>query len=91
MNHAKIRAKVLAVEAGHHVHAHGCFGEVELRHDMQHYTPYCRACERIVPHADVASPIVQTLDYIRDVNALLLAFDNAEDEIATLEDEGMRR
>ena len=85
MNHAKIRAKVLAVEAGHPVHIHGCFGEV-LEAEGPPGLPYCTACEKRVGHADVASPSVGTLDYLRDVNALLKAFDDTEDRIAELED-----
>ena len=85
MNHAKIRAKVLAVEAGYHVHVHGWFGEVTPAFNAPGQ-PYCQACEKRVGHHEVVSPYAQGIDYVRDVNALLKAFDDAEDQIAQLED-----
>jgi len=86
MNHAKIRAKVLSVEAGYPVHVHGCFGECAFV-EKGGLRYYCNVCERLVHSADVATPEVQTIAYIRDVNALLKAFDDAEDRIAELEDQ----
>lgn len=88
MNFAEIRARLTAVESGYPVHIHGCFGEVEIRPD--HRSGFCHACERVVSLAEVAFSDVASAEYEADVSALLKAFDDAEDRIATLEDGGAR-
>ena len=87
MNFAEIRARLEAVEQGHPVHIHGCFGKVNVNAPAH---AWCTACERPVELRHVAFSDPKAAEYRNDVAALLHALDEAEDRLATLEDEAHR-
>jgi hypothetical protein len=85
MNVATQRVRLEAIEHGHAVHRHGCFGEATPVPGKGYF---CQACERLVSVADVISTFTDVAVHAHDLRVLLKALDDAEGRIAELEDGG---
>jgi hypothetical protein len=87
MMQAAQRARLEALENGHAVHRHGCFGKATPQPGLGYF---CEACERTVSVADVESVYTSTDVHAHDLRVLIKALDDAEDRIAELEDRSVR-